>query len=253
MGVLDNKVAIITGASSGIGRVAAKLFASEGAKVVVTSRRQAELGTLVKEIESFGGSAKAVVGDVRHEDLAQALTTTALDAFGGLDIAFNNAGSLGEMKAGSELSVEEWRNTLASNLTSSFLCAKYQIPAITTRGGGSLIFTSTSVGHNVGFPAIAGYAAAKAGLVGLTRVLAVELGEKSIRVNTILAGGDTPMGRSVAGTPDMKGFVEHLHALKRIAQPGKIAEAALYLASDASSFVTGSAFSVDGGLSICRT
>jgi len=254
MGILDNKVAIVTGASSGIGRATAKLFAREGAKVVVTARRSTELDKLVEEIEKTGGQAIAVTGDIGDEDTAELLTAKAVERFGGLDIAFNNAGSLGEMKPASDLSADDWRNTVETNLTSAFFCVKHQIPAMILRGRGSLIFTSTFVGHNVGFPGMAAYASAKAGLIGLTRVLAVELGAKDVRANVILAGGtDTPMGRSVANTPETLSFVENLHALKRIAKPEEIAKAALYLASDASSFVTGSAFSVDGGVSICRT
>ncbi len=254
MGVLDGKVAIITGASSGIGYAAAKLFAQEGAKVVVAARRHAELGRLVAEIEDGGGHAIAVPGDVKDETLAKALVDTATDRFGGLDIAFNNAGSLGEMGPVFDLSLSGWRETLETNLTSAFLGAKYQVPAMIGRGGGSIIFTSTFVGHTLGFPGMAAYAASKAGLVGLTRVLAAEFGANAVRANALLAGGtDTPMGQTVANTPEARSFIESLHALKRIAVPEEIARAALYLASDASSFVTGTAFAVDGGVSITRT
>jgi NAD(P)-dependent dehydrogenase (short-subunit alcohol dehydrogenase family) len=254
MEALDGKVAIITGASSGIGYAAAKLFAQEGANVVVTARRRAELGRLVAEIEDGGGHAIAVPGDVKDENLAKALVDTATERFGGLDIAFNNAGSLGEMGPVFDLSLNGWRETLETNLTSAFLGAKYQVPAMITRGGGSIIFTSTFVGHALGFPGMAAYAASKAGLVGLTRVLAAEFGANAIRANAILAGGaDTPMGRNVVNTPEARTFIESLHALKRIAAPEEIARAALYLASDASSFVTGAAFAVDGGVSITRT
>lgn len=251
---LMGETAVITGASSGIGYATAKLFAQEGAKVVVTARRQAELDRLVAEIEDAGGHAIAVAGDVKDENLAKALVDIATDRFGGLDIAFNNAGSLGEMGPVFDLSLSGWRETLETNLTSAFLGAKYQIPAMIARGGGSIIFTSTFVGHTLGFPGMAAYAASKAGLVGLTRVLAAEFGAKAIRVNAILAGGtDTPMGRTVANTPELRAFVEGLHALKRIATPAEIARSALFLASDAASFVTGTAFAVDGGVSITRT
>ena len=122
------------------------------------------------------------------------------------------------------------------------------------RGGGSLIFTSTFVGHTVGFPGMGAYAASKAGLVGLTQVIAAEFGAKGIRANALLPGGtDTPMGRAVSNTPEMRAFVEGLHALKRLAEPQEIAQAALFLASDASSFVTGTALLADGGVSITRT
>jgi len=254
MDALADKVAIVTGASSGIGHATAKLFALEGADVVVTARRRAELEALVAEIEEAGGRAVAVVGDVRDESLAKALVETAIGRFGGLDVAFNNAGSLGEMAPVHDLSPDGWRDTLDTNLTSAFLCARHQVPAMIERGGGALVFTATFVGHTVGFPGMAAYAASKAGLIGLTQVIAAEFGARGIRANAILPGGtDTPAGRVVADTPEARSFVESLHALKRMAAPEEIARSALYLASDASSFTTGTALLVDGGVSISRT
>jgi NAD(P)-dependent dehydrogenase (short-subunit alcohol dehydrogenase family) len=251
---LVNKVAIVTGASSGIGRAAAKLFAEAGAAVVVAARRQAELEILIADIEQAGGTAAALAGDVNAESYQVALVELAVGRFGGLDIAFNNAGTLGEMGATPGLSLDGWRDTLNTNLTSAFLAAKYQIPAMLNRGGGSLIFTSTFVGHTAGMPGMAAYAASKAGLIGLTQALAAEFGPQGIRVNALLPGGtDTPMGRVVAHTPEIAAHVANLHALKRIARPEEIARSALYLASDASSFTTGTALLVDGGVSINRS
>jgi NAD(P)-dependent dehydrogenase (short-subunit alcohol dehydrogenase family) len=251
MKALEDKVAIVTGASSGIGRATARLFAEEGARVVVSARRQQELDDLVAEIGA--GAAVAHAGDIREEACAEALVALAVGTFGGLDVAFNNAGSLGEMGPVTELSLSGWRDTLDTNLTGAFLGAKHQLPAMIARGGGSLVFTSTFVGHTVGFPGMAAYAASKAGLVGLTQVLAAEFGETGVRVNAILPGGtDTPMGRSVADTDEAKAFVEGLHALKRIATPEEIARSVLYLASDASSFTTGTALLADGGVSVSR-
>ena len=254
MPALPNKVAIVTGASSGIGYATAKLFAREGAKVVVAARRQRELDALVEEITQAGGHAVALAGDVKDEAFAQALVELAKAQFGGLDVAFNNAGTIGEMGATPDVSLSEWENTIRTNLTSAFLGAKYQLPAMLDRSGGSLIFTSTFVGYTVGFPGTAAYAASKAGLIGLTQTLASEFGAKGIRVNALLPGGtDTPMGRIFANTPEALAFVQGLHALKRMALPDEIAKSALYLASDASSFTTGSALFVDGGVSINRT
>jgi NAD(P)-dependent dehydrogenase (short-subunit alcohol dehydrogenase family) len=253
---LVGKIAIVTGASSGIGYATAKLFAREGAKVVVTARRKGILDALVAEIEEGGGQAVAVEGDVRQESLAEALVDTAVSRFGGLDIAFNNAGSLGEMGAASSLSSSGWRDTLETNLTSAFLGAKHQIPAMIKRGGGSLIFTSSFVGHTAGFPGMAAYAASKAGLIGLTQVLATELGPTGIRANAILPGGtDTPSNAAnlPGASPETRGFVEKLHALKRLARPEEIAASVLHLASDASRFITGITLLVDGGISINRT
>jgi NAD(P)-dependent dehydrogenase (short-subunit alcohol dehydrogenase family) len=249
---LVNKVAIITGASSGIGRATARLFAEQGAKVVVAARRRRELDALVAEIEAAGGSAAPLAGDVTDEAHQKALVELAVDKFGGLDIAFNNAGSTGEMGDSAGISIAGWRSTLDTNLTGAFLGTKYQIPAMLERGGGSLIFTSTFVGHTVGMPGMAAYAASKAGLIGLTQVLAAEYGPKGIRVNALLPGGtDTPA--ATFKTQEERAFVEGLHALKRIARPEEIAHSALYLASDAASFTTGAALFADGGVSINRT
>ncbi|MHB1232458.1 MAG: SDR family oxidoreductase [Burkholderiales bacterium] len=254
MSALSNKVAIITGASSGIGYATARLFAREGAKVVAGARRQAELDALIGEIAQAGGHAMALAGDVKDEAFAQALVELAVSRFGGLDVAFNNAGTIGEMGATPDVSLSGWEDTIRTNLTSAFLGAKYQLPAMLDRGGGSLIFTSTFVGHTVGLPGMAAYAASKAGLIGLTQALAAEFGAKGIRVNALLPGGtDTPMGRTFANTPDALAFVQGLHALKRMASPEEIAQSALYLASDASSFTTGSSLLADGGISINRT
>lgn len=254
MSSLANKVAIITGASSGIGRAAARLFAQEGAKLIVTARRKAELDDLVMEIEEAGGAAVAVAGDIKDEATARKLVETAKERFGGLDIAFNNAGATGEMGPVPEISVAGWEETIATNLTAAFLNARHQIPAMIERGGGSLIFTSTFVGYSLGFPGLGAYAASKAGVIGLTKVIAAEFGAKRIRANALLPGGtDTPMGRTVITTPEIRQFVEGLHALKRLAEPEEIARSALYLASDAASFMTGAALLVDGGISVART
>lgn len=256
MTTLSNKVAIITGASSGIGRAAAKLFAREGARLVLSGRRRPALDELVAEIAAEGGEAIAVDGDVRDEAHARALVDTAIENFGGLDIAFNNAGTTGEMAPIADLSTAGWQEAIETNLTSAYFGAKYQVPAMTKRGAGSLIFTSSFVGHTAGMPNTSAYAAAKAGLIGLTQSLAAELGAKGIRVNALLPGGtDTPMSFTNApgAGPEVLAFVEGLHALKRMARPEEIARSALYLASDASSFTTGTAMLVDGGVSINRT
>lgn len=254
MGILAKKVAIVTGASSGIGRAAAYLFAKEGASLVIVARRHAELNELLSRIEAIGGQAIAVTGDVKEEATAKRAVDAAASTFGGLDISFNNAGTLGPMGPTPEITVAGWQDAMDTNLTSAFLGAKYQIPEMLKRGAGSVIFTSTFVGHTVGFPGAAAYAASKAGLIGLTQALAAEFGPKSIRVNALLPGGtDTPMAAQMNGTPEAMAQVANLHALKRIASPEELAQAALFLASDMSSFVTGTAMLADGGVSINRT
>ena len=251
---LTDKVAIVTGASSGIGEAAARLFAEEGARIVAGARRTAELNRLVAEIEGRGGKAVALSGDIRDESYARALVHLAETTFGGLDIAFNNAGTLGEMAPAIELSSASFTETIATNLVAAFVGAKYQLPAMLKRGGGSIIFTSSIAGHTVGFPGIAGYGASKAGLIGLTQSLAAEYGPKNIRVNAIVPGAvDTPMYREMNATAEAQSFVANLHALKRVSSPQEIARSVLFLASEEASFVTGGAVIVDGGTSINRT
>ncbi len=254
MHTLKDKVAIITGASSGIGRATALLFAAQGARVVLAARRESELARVAHEIELAEGSALPLAGDVQDEDYNRRLVALAVERYGGLDIGFNNAGSLGAMGSTLEVSAEAWNEALQVNLSSAFYAAKHQLPAMLRRGAGSLIFTSTFVGYTVGMPGMASYAASKSGLMGLTQALAAEFGPHAIRVNALLPGGtDTPMGATVASTPEALAAVKALHALKRIASPEEIAQSALYLASDASSFTTGTALLVDGGVSINRS
>ena len=251
---LEGKVAIITGASSGIGFATAQLFAAEGAKVVVGARRQTELDQLVSQIRSADGQAVALAGDVRSEEYAKALVALAAERFGRLDIAFNNAGTMGEGGPSTEVSEAGWTDTLAINLTGSFLGAKHQIAQMLKNGGGSVIFTSTFVGHTFAFPGVAAYAASKSGLIGLTQALAAEFGPHGVRVNAVLPGAvDTDMYRGMNDTPEAQSFVTNLHALKRVATSLELARSVLYLASDDSSFVTGTASLVDGGVSITRT
>lgn len=250
MNMLEKKTAIITGASAGIGRATALLFAKNGAKLVLASRRQNLLDSLVAEITQAGGEAIALAGDVADEAHHKALANLAIDHFGGLDIAFNNAGTLGAGGATPDVTLKGWNDTIATNLTSAFLAAKYQLPAI-NKSGGSLIFTSSFVGYCNGMPQMAAYSASKAGIVGLVKSLAAEYGAQNIRVNALLPGGtDTDVLHQFAPNEEMVEFVKGLHALKRIAQPEEIAQAALFLASEASSFVTGTATMVDGGNSI---
>ena len=253
MGRLTDKMAIITGASSGIGRATALLFAAEGAKLVVGARRATELEQLVAQIGAAGGQAVAVAGDVCSEDYARALVSTAVERFGRLDIAFNNAGTLGEGGPSTGVSEAGWSDTIAVNLTGSFLGAKHQIAQMVRQGSGSVIFTSTFVGYSAAFPGVAAYAASKSGLIGLTQALAAEFGPQGIRVNAILPGGvDTDMYRGMNDTLESQAFIVSLHALKRVATPEELARSVLYLASDDASFVSGAAMLVDGGLSITR-
>lgn len=250
---LEGKVALITGASSGIGHASALLFASEGARLVVGARRAAELEQLVHDIRAAGGEAVALAGDVRSEAYARELVALAVSRYGRLDVAFNNAGTLGEGGASTGVSEAGWTDTLAINLTGAFLGAKHQIAQMLKNGGGSVTFTSTFVGYTAAFAGVAAYAASKSGLIGLTQALATEYGAQGVRVNAILPGAvDTAMYREMNDTPEAQSFLAGLHALKRVGTPQELARSVLYLASDDASFVTGTASLVDGGVSISR-
>ena len=247
---LQEKSIIITGASSGIGAAAALLFASEGASLVLGARRSAELEGLVDRINSGNGKAVYLAGDVKDERYADALVELAIREFDGLDGAFNNAGIVGEMKPVSDMELGNWNDVISVNLTSAFLAAKSQIPALRKRGGGAIVFTSSFVGvSNGGMPGMGAYAASKAGLIGLTQSLASDHAAEGIRVNALLPGGTvTPAGGE--GNPAVLDFIANLHPMKRMASAKEIAQAALFLLSDRSSFMTGSPMIVDGGLSV---
>jgi NAD(P)-dependent dehydrogenase (short-subunit alcohol dehydrogenase family) len=254
MGRLAGQVAIITGASSGIGRAAAELFAAEGARLVIGARRAGELEDVATNIRASGGDAVALAGDVRSEDYARALVALAVQRHGRLDVAFNNAGTLGEIAPGIDVSEAGFSDALAVNLTGAFLGAKHQIAQMLQHGRGSVIFTSTFVGYTAAFPGVAAYAASKSGLIGLTQSLAAEYGPRGVRVNALLPGAtDTAMFREKNNTADAQAGTAALHALKRVAKPQEVARGALYLASEDSAFVTGTAMLVDGGVSITRT
>ncbi|MEJ5020880.1 SDR family oxidoreductase [Ochrobactrum vermis] len=250
---LESKTIIVTGASSGIGAAAARLFASEGANVVLGARRSGELKVVSEAITQANGRAVVLAGDVKDEGYADALVDLARKEFGGLDGAFNNAGIVGAMHPAPDMGLGNWTDVISVNLTGAFLAAKAQIPAMKVRQQGSIVFTSSFVGFsNGGMPGMGAYAASKAGLIGLVQSLASDHAVDGIRVNALLPGGTiTPSGGE--GNPTALELIAGLHPMKRMADPKEIAQAALFLLSDRSSFMTGSPMIADGGISVRLT
>ena len=246
--MLQDKVLIITGAATGIGRAAAKLFAGHGAKLVLADLNQEAGQSLAADIGSSGGVAEFIRTDVSDAAQAKSMVEKAVNAFGRLDGAFNNAGVGYPHARIHELDLADWTRTLNVNLTGVFLCMKYEIEAMLTTGGGAIVNTG-SVASMVSLPIAPGYIASKHGVLGLTRSAALDYGLDGIRVNAVLPGGtNTPMveQQRAARRPGQPGG-EDKSFLKRMAEPVEIAEGAAWLLSDRSSFVTGHALNVDGG------
>lgn len=249
---LKGKVAIITGAGSGLGRAAALLFAKEGAKVVVAANREKDGEQTVKSIKEAAGDAILVRVDVTKSSDLEKAVKAAVDKYGKLDIMLNNAGTPGPGKLIADITEEEWNRVISVNLTGVFLGTKYAIPEMLKCGGGVIINVSSVAAVSPRRYAGA-YAAAKAAVIQLTRVTALEYARKNIRVNCILPGPiDTPFFTKVAGgDPEkiaiFKEMVRNEVPLGRFAQPEEIAWVALFLASDEASYITGAAFAVDGG------
>lgn len=250
MGKLDHKVALITGGASGIGQATALLFAQEGASVAIMDINQA-LGTaVVAQIEAAGGKAFFIAGDVTRSQDCQAAVQQTVAAFGGLHILFNNAGIIRRQNV-LQTSEADWERVMAVNVTSIFLMCKYAIPEMMRSGGGSIINTSSGWGLKGGANALA-YCASKGAVSNMTRALAIDHGKDGIRVNAICPGDtDTPMLRNEAqqlGQDEAEFLAEAAsRPLKRYAQPLEIARAVLFLASEDSSYVTGTNLVVDGG------
>ena len=251
--LLKDKTLIVTGASSGIGAAAARAFATQGAQVVIGARRARELEEVAAQIRQSNGEVALLAGDVTDPAFAPALVALAVERFGKLDGAFNNAGIIGPSTPIAQTSPEDWDHTLATNLTAAFTAARAQIPALLANGGGALTFTGSFIGHTATLPGMGTYAASKAGLIGLVQGIAVDYGPQGIRANALLPGGTmTAMAMDAATNPDTRAFISGLHALKRLAEPEEIAEAAVFLQSDMASFVTGTAMLADGGNSIAK-
>jgi hypothetical protein len=250
---LKDKVAIVTGSTSGIGEAAAVLFAREGAKVVVVGRRRKEGERVVKQIRHEGGEAIFVRADVSNEGQVKRMVQTTVKTYGAVDVLFNNAGTMVSKKL-HETTNDEWNRVMNVDLRGVFWCSKYVVPHMKTRGGGSIIMCS-SANAIVAEPELGAYCAAKGAIDAMTRSMALDYGPDRIRVNAICPGYiDTPLGDEYFNKlPDPAGAKRKagaLHALGRMGTSMEIAYCALFLASDESSFVTGECLVADGGLSV---
>ncbi|MCX2819095.1 glucose 1-dehydrogenase [Haladaptatus sp. F3-133] len=248
MSRLTNDVAVVTGAGSGIGRASAERLANEGASVVVADIDVEGGAETVEAIESEGGTATFVEVDVTDEDDVRKMVDAAVETYGGLDIAHNNAGIEGDGAPLVEQSAEGWEEVLGINLTGVFLGMKYEIPAMVEGDGGAIVNTSSIAGLSGDGPAP--YVASKHGVVGLTRQAAVEYGDEGVRVNAVCPGVvRTPMvERSLEEHPEAVDQITEEQPLGRMAQPEEIADAVVWLASSEASFVNGHPLPVEGGL-----
>jgi NAD(P)-dependent dehydrogenase (short-subunit alcohol dehydrogenase family) len=253
MGKLDGRAAIITGGSSGIGLATALLFSREGAQVLIAARHPKLGRQAVQKINATGGRALFVACDVRRVEDCQHVVASALDAFGHLDILFNNAGVIYVDRTVANTSDQEWFDTLGINITGTFFMSRLAIPHMAEAGGGVIINNASVFGLKAG-AGVAAYCAAKGAIVMLTKAMAVDHAARHIRVNCICPGSvDTPLlhGEMAAlgGEALLRPIFASRHPLNRISTPEEIAHAVLFLASDDSSFITGAAIPVDGGRS----
>lgn len=241
---LKDKVAIITGGTFGIGEATAYLFAKEGAKVVIAARNKEKGARVVQKIKENGGEAMFVRTDVSVEEDIINLMNETVKEYGKIDILFANAG-VGDMGDVEDVTLEDWNRTISVDLTGLFLSNKYAIAEMRKTGGGSIINCASILGH-VGQPSVSAYAAAKGGVVNLTRSLAVENAKYNIRVNAVCPGYiETDILSGL--TDEMLEHLKSLHPVGRLGKPEEVAYPVLFLASDESSFVTGANLLVDGG------
>jgi NAD(P)-dependent dehydrogenase (short-subunit alcohol dehydrogenase family) len=250
-GILDGKVALVTGGASGIGQATAVVMAREGARVAVADRAETDAAETVALINAAGGQAIAIGGDVTRESDVAAMVARTVSAYGRIDCAFNNAGIAGRAvgPAGQrthELSQEAFDRVLAVNLTGVFLCLKHEVTQMLAQGGGGAIVNTASIAGLIGLATSAHYVAAKHGVVGLTKSAAIEYAQDGIRVNCVNPG--------YVATPMTKETIEERGAeilakvpMRRMGVPSEIAEAVAWMCSDRASFMTGAAHVVDGG------
>ena len=246
MNALKNKVALITGSGSGIGRAAAILFAAEGAKVVISDIQEAHGNAVVEEIKKSGGEAFFVMADSSKPEDNQRLVEQTIDKYGALHIAVNNAGIGGPLSNTADYPIEGWQKVININLSGVFYGLKYQIPAMLKSGGGSIVNIASILGQ-AGTRFSPAYVAAKHGVVGLTKAAALEYADQKIRINSVGPGYiKTPLVMNALDEATLNALVG-MHPIGRLGESEEIAELILWLGSDKSSFVTGSYYAADGG------
>ncbi len=250
-GPFNPKVALVTGAASGIGRATALAFAREGTNVIVSDVAAQGGEETVRLIKEAGGEATFVKCDVSQSEEVKALVTKAVGTYGRLDYDINNAGIEGTLATTADYPEDVWNKVIAINLTGPYLCIKYAIPQMLKQGAGVIVNMASILGV-VGFATAGAYTAAKHGLIGLTQVAALEYATQGIRVNAVCPGFiETPMvmqrGLAAGSHPEAYQQIAALHPMKRLGKPEEIAAAVVWLCSEAASFVTGHTLLVDGG------
>ena len=246
---LDGKVALVTGATSGIGRSTATMFALAGAKVILAGRRNDKGEEAVEEIKSSGGTAHFIQADVSNATEVEVLIEKTVDTYGKLDIAFNNAGVEGEWVPITEQTEENWDHVIDINLKGVWLCLKYEIIQMLKQGSGGAIVNMASIAGHMGGARASVYCASKHGVRALTKSAALEYARSGIRVNDVCpAVIETPMAERAFGDPEINEYMRSLHPIGRFGQVEEIAQGVVWMCSENASYMTGQSLTLDGGL-----